>query len=1304
MLVGGLLASGTALANSGTGLDLGGCANTGSGSSIAIDGAVGTYCANATGTSAIAIGSTATAGGAGSGTTWNGITGGDWDQVALGVRTKATAGGATAVGSDALASGVHASAFGNSATASANSAMAIGDSSFASVLGAAAIGSSSTASGTGATAVGAGSTASASSAVALGTNAVANTSNSVALGANSVADSATLGTAGYNPGSSTLAATAAGGEVSVGAAGAERRVTNVAAGLNGSDAVNVSQLQSENAKVDQIGANTAAALGGGSTYDATTGTVSAPSYTVGGTTVSNIGGAISNIDSRVTQNTADISTINTTVNNINNGSGIKYFHANSALADSTASGANTVAIGGAATASGGSATAIGVGTTASGAESIALGGQSASVGQYSTALGYGAKAISQNTFAIGQSSTAVASDAIAMGTQSMTDANSSAAIAMGRRTRALNALNGIAVGDQATVSANAGVAIGFNATASATNSVALGAGSTTTADLSTVGYNPASGTLSGTSSTANGEVSIGSAGAERRVTNVAAGSAATDAVNVSQLQSENAKADEIGANTAAALGGGSTYDATTGTVSAPSYTVGGTTVSNIGGAISNIDARTTQNAADITSLTTQISSGSVGLVQQDATTRNITVASATDGSIVDFTGTAGVRKLTGVAAGAVNASSVDAVNGTQLYGVSSSTASAIGGGSTVNPDGSISAPSYTVGGTTVNSIGGAVSNIDARTIQNTTQIAQNSSDITNLTTALASGEVGLVQQDPTTRNITVAKDTDGTIVDFTGTAGARRLTGVLAGNVNASSLDAVNGAQLYGVSQSVSNALGGGSSVNSDGSISAPSYTVGGTTVNSIGGAVSNIDARTTQNATNITNLTDQINSGQVGLVQQDPTTQNITVAASTGGSLIDVSGTAGPRVITGVAAGAVSASSTDAINGSQLYNVSNSMASALGGGSTVNSDGTISAPAYVVGGTTVNSVGGAITNIDARTTQNTADIASITNGLNSGTIGMVQQDQTTHNITVAKNTDGSAVDFSGTAGTRKLTGITSGDISASSTDAVTGAQAYSMNQSIANAIGGGSTVNSDGTISAPTFNVGGTTVNSIAGAVTNLDTRVTQNSSDINSINNTLTEITTGNAGIKYFHSNSELADSQATGTNAVAIGGNAKATADNSVALGANSVADRANTVSVGAKGSERQIANVAAGTEATDAVNVSQLNETVQNAMGNMPAGMTAKDYTDQRFNTMQNTVNQVAKNSYAGIAAAMAMPNLTPSGPGKTVVAAGAGSYKSGSAVGVGVTYRSVDSKWLVNGALSVTSTGDAGVRAQVGYEF
>src|SRR5688572_17004469 len=98
------------------------------------------------------------------------------------------------------------------------------------------------------------------------------------------------------------------------------------------------------------------------------------------------------------------------------------------------------------------------------------------------------------------------------------------------------ATGSIAIGTDAAVGAGAidSIAIGNGAAATAANSVALGANSTTTATLADPAYNPGFGTLEG--ATASGEVSVGSATEQRRITNLAAGSAPTDAVNVSQLQ------------------------------------------------------------------------------------------------------------------------------------------------------------------------------------------------------------------------------------------------------------------------------------------------------------------------------------------------------------------------------------------------------------------------------------------------------------------------------------------------------------------------------------------------------------------------------------------------------------------------------------------------------------------------------------------------------------------------------------------------------------------------------------------------
>jgi autotransporter adhesin len=114
-----------------------------------------------------------------------------------------------------------------------------------------------------------------------------------------------------------------------------------------------------------------------------------------------------------------------------------------------------------------------------------------------------------------------------------------------------------------------------------------------------------------------------------------------------------------------------------------------------------------------------------------------------------------------------------------------------------------------------------------------------------------------------------------------------------------------------------------------------------------------------------------------------------------------------------------------------------------------------------------------------------------------------------------------------------------------------------------------------------------------------------------------------------KYFTTNSSLVAAQASGADALAIGGNAQASGKNAVALGSNSVADRADTVSVGAVGHERQITNVKAGTADTDAVNVSQLKSSgLIDSKGNTVAALTydrtASGATDYANVTLGNSM--------------------------------------------------------------------------------
>ncbi|WP_322013510.1 ESPR-type extended signal peptide-containing protein [Paraburkholderia sp. J12] len=1211
--------------------------------------------------------------------------------VALGAYTVA-AGHGTAVGSGAMANGYAGSAFGYNALASGGNSTALGQFTTAAGASSVALGDTSIASG--------------NQSIAIGQKANAAADNSVALGANSTT-TANLNAAAYNPGATGLSGTAPAGEVSVGSAGNERRLTNVAAGSAATDAVNVSQLQSEAVKSNTLGAGTAAALGGGATYDPTTGTVTAPNYSVGGTTFNSVGAALGNIDGRTTANTNNIA---------QNASDIAQNTTN--IAQNT---------GDITTLQGQMADAVMYDSPAH--DSVTLGGTGAS------------SSVALHNVAAGDVSSS-STDAV-NGSQLYATASSAAsALGGGSTVNADGTISAPSYNVGGTTVNNVGDAIANidGRTTTNTNDIAQ---NTTNIAQNTSDITNLQGQMADAvayDSPTHDSVTLGGSGASAPVAlhNVAVGevsSSSTDAVNGSQLYA-------TASSTASALGGGSTVNAD-GSISAPSYNVGGTTVNNVGDALTNLDGRTTQNTTDIANVQNQISSGSIGLVQQDPTTRDITVGKDTDGTLVNMAGTAGDRTVTGVAAGAVNASSVDAVNGSQLYSTASSAASALGGGSTVNADGSISAPSYSVGGTTVSNVGDAITNIDGRTTtnttniaQNTTNIAQNTSDITNLQGQMADA---VAYDSPAHDSVTLGGSNASAPV---------ALHNVAAGDVSSASTDAVNGSQLYATASSAASALGGGSTVNADGSISAPSYSVGGTTVSNVGDAITNIDGRTTQNTTEIANVQNQISNGSIGLVQQDPATRDITVGKDTDGTLVNMAGTAGERTVTGVAAGAVNASSVDAVNGGQLYATASSAASALGGGATVNADGTISAPSYSVGGTTVHNVGDAITNIDNRTTQNTTDITNMQNQLSDGSIGLVQQDPTTGNLTVGKDTDGTVVDMTGTEGARTVTGVAAGSVSAASVDAINGSQLYGTASSTASALGGGSTVNADGTIGAPSYNIGGTLFNNVGGALTNLDGRVTQNTADISTIMSQMTdlssEVSNGQSNSPYFNATDTSsanaspgnsgstnaavvnaavpgpgvgstaagsgavassdyatavgASASATGTGSTAVGAGAQAVNTNSVALGQGSVTDRDNSVSVGSATQQRQITNVAAGTADTDAVNVGQMNSSVAQGVSD------AKSYSDQLFNQTNQAINDVARNAYAGIAAAMAMPNMTPSGPGRTIVAAGGATYKGGSAAAVGATYRSRNGNWLVNGAVSVTSTGDAGVRAQVGYEF
>lgn len=736
-----------------------------------------------------------------------------------------------------------------------------------------------------------------------------------------------------------------------------QRITNLANGQGDYDAVNVLQLK-----------GALQGLGGGAGINVTNGQVYTPSYTLANANaIAGTSGAATDVGMGFTKVDAALGKLNTSVYG---GGGIKYFHVNSALADSVASGANAVAIGPAATTSGGNAVVIGNGANTVSGNAVAMGNNSKVVGAGSVAIGDSSYAFSTGTalgqsVALGASSNASGDYSTAVGGQALATNNAASAFgvnanASGQRGVAVGASAAAAgsyataIGTLASAGAANSTALGTSANASAVNSVALGANSTTTATLTNAAYNPGSAALSGTASVANGEVSIGKSGSERRLTNLAAGSAATDAVNVSQLQAEDATVDQQGTDTAARLGGGSTYSATTGAISAPSHRRCAQAdrrrrrqrgcgqqgrrqrrpaVHDQPGRGAEHDRdrcagrphdhgrrrhqrprrpREQQREGSVNTITNQLSSGEIGLVQYDAAAQSVTVAKGLGGATVDFRNNSGVaRRLKGVAAGAQDE---DAANVAQLK-------NALGGTASYDPaTGAYTGPVYTVtnadGSTSqVNGVGGAIDNIDARVYNNTTQIQ-------NVSTQISSGTIGLVQQAGAGAKLTVGKDTGGTEVDFASASGAARsLTNVADGDVAAGSKDAVNGGQLHTVSTSVASAIGGGAQVNADGTVSAPTFNLSnadGTTtqVHSVGDAVTQIDGRVAKVEGGVATLSSQLEKGEVGLVKQDATTRQISVAKDSDGTSVSVAGTAGDRVITGVAA---AKADNDAVNLGQL-------------------------------------------------------------------------------------------------------------------------------------------------------------------------------------------------------------------------------------------------------------------------------------------------------------------------------------------------------------------------------------------------
>ncbi|MEP6906400.1 MAG: YadA-like family protein [Pseudoxanthomonas sp.] len=600
----------------------------------------------------------------------------------------------------------------------------------------------------------------------LGAEATSSVANSVALGYRSVASrGAQIGYIAF--GLATLQTSA--GEVSVGAAGKERQITNVAAGSAATDAVNVAQLEG----VSTLADNAVQYDDAGRAIVTLSGIPSVDGGVTGGTTITNLHQGALNPASTDAVNGAQLYATNQNITTIY-ATGTKYFQANSTGAGSIALGADSIA--------------AGVNSQAISANSIAVGngaiaGDPSDLTRISeVAIGNNAKASAQNTIAIGDGSLASGPQSTAVG--SGAQATAAQASAFGRGAVAGNnatalgmnanaaALRSTAVGQGAIVSASDGTALGQSAQVTAAGGVALGRGSIASTLAGIAGYIPAgassadAASINATTSTL-GAVSVADAtgGQYRQITGVAAGTLASDAVNVAQLQAVDGQLLALDSNAVQydiRPDGSTNYNNVTlaGAPSTDGGATGGTSIGNVHQGALSATSTDAVNGAQLYATNSSISniydvgtkyfqanstgtgssavgtdSVAVGMNAQALNAGDVALGAgssagaAHSGTTIFFGGTAagnassvlsigaaGVeRQLQNVAPGVVAASSTDAINGSQLYSVVSgvnalgtSVATSLGGGSTFNLGSGTVIADLNYGGATYGSVQGVL--------------------------------------------------------------------------------------------------------------------------------------------------------------------------------------------------------------------------------------------------------------------------------------------------------------------------------------------------------------------------------------------------------------------------------------------------------------------------------------------------------------------------------------------------------------------------------------------------------------------
>ncbi|HDP6910291.1 YadA-like family protein [Escherichia coli] len=1043
--------------------------------------------------------------------------------IAIGAESKA-AENATAVGTKAEANGLNSIALGSGGIADADNTIALGNQSLAVAAGAIAIGQGNKADGANAIALGNGSVTGGANAIALGQGSYAGLENGIAIGGQASAQ----GTNSVALGAGSVATED--NSVSVGNTTDQRKIVNMAAGdisTSSTDAINGSQLYA-------ISKSVADRLGGGATVNAQ-GVVTAPNYRLKNGIYGNVGDALADLNN----NTIQWDSVK---------KGYSAAHGTDATSTITNVKAGTISA-----------------TSTDAVNGSQLKATNDDVEANTANIATNTSNIATNTASIATNTTNITNLTNSVGDLKddallWNDAKNAFSAAHDQDTT--SKITNVKDGDLTAGSTDAvngsqlkttNDAVATNTTNIANNTSNIATNTTNISNLTETVTNLGEDALkwdkdNGVFTAAHGT------DATSKITNVKDADLtadSTDAVNGSQLKTTN---DAVATNTTNIANNTSNIATNTTNISNLTETVtnlgedalkwdkdnGVFTAAHGNNATSKI---TNVKDGDLTAGSTDAVNGSQLKTTNDAVATNTTNIATNTTNISNLTETVtnlgedalkwdkdnGVftaahgnntaSKITNILDGTVTATSSDAINGSQLYDLSSNIATYFGGNASVNTDGVFTGPTYKIGETNYYNVGDALAAI-------------NSSFSTSLGDALL--------WDASVDKFSAKHGTNGD---------ASVITDVANGDVSSTSSDAVNGSQLYTTNKYVVDALGGGAEVNADGSISAPTYTIANADYDNVGDALNAID----------TTLDD-------ALLWDADAGENGAFSAAHGKDKT-------ASVITNVANGAISAASSDAINGSQLYTTNKYIADALGGDAEVNADGTITAPTYTIANAEYNNVGDALDALD--------DNALLWDETANGGAGAYNASH-----------DGKA---------SIITNVANGSISEDSTDAVNGSQLNATNLMIEQ--------NSQ-------------IINQLAG---NTDTTyIEENGAGINYVRTNDNGLAFNDASASGVGATAVGYNAVASGASSVAIGQNSSSTVDTGIALGSSSVSSRViakgsrdtsvseegvvigydttdgellGALSIGDDGKYRQIINVADGSEAHDAVTVRQL----QNAIG-------------------------------------------------------------------------------------------------------